>query len=69
MIKQREHERVPRGDDLSNFTGGARPRLDEPRRALSGRLRKHGTPPFAVFRDGALRPDGGPSSPRPPPPA
>jgi len=31
MIKGREHEAVPRGDDLSNFIGGARPLLDEPR--------------------------------------
>jgi spermidine synthase len=31
MIKGRKHERVLRGDDLTNFIGGARPLLDEPR--------------------------------------
>jgi len=30
-IKGRKHERVLRGDDLSNFIGGTRPLLDEPR--------------------------------------
>jgi hypothetical protein len=30
MIKARNDELVLRGDDLSNFIGGARPLLDEP---------------------------------------
>jgi hypothetical protein len=30
MIRVGEHERVLRGGELSNFTGGASPRLDEP---------------------------------------